>query len=210
MTAIGCRRGGMADALRSGRSPFTRVKVQVLSSAPLLSSDTSVFPHFFPVFPVSSTDYLPESSRGFLCFHILVQGLCPECGARPRRKDTGLCSVHVCRKTMKRDQLRDAEAPDRKRWLLLSAFRGGRDRWRGRDKPCFTRERPVSVLREIFMAARCSGWWNGDLQLLASFFRSVRFLLSWSLTYVRVTPSLLRWFQLFSCHVANIVFFKIL
>ena len=33
----------MADALRSGRSPLTRVKVQVLSSAPFFSSLSSHF-----------------------------------------------------------------------------------------------------------------------------------------------------------------------
>ena len=46
---FGCRRGGMADALRSGRSPFTRVEVQVLSSAPLFLLGSSVFP-FLPRF----------------------------------------------------------------------------------------------------------------------------------------------------------------
>ena len=39
---MGCRRGGMADALRSGRSPLTRVKVQVLSSAPSFSTVLSL------------------------------------------------------------------------------------------------------------------------------------------------------------------------
>ena len=39
----------MADALRSGRSPFTRVEVQVLSSAPLFSSKIERF--FPPRFP---------------------------------------------------------------------------------------------------------------------------------------------------------------
>ena len=43
---FGCRRGGMADALRSGRSPFTRVEVQVLSSAPLFSSKRGETPPF--------------------------------------------------------------------------------------------------------------------------------------------------------------------
>ena len=83
---FGCRRGGMADALRSGRSPFTRVKVQVLSSAPLLSSRSSAFPHFFPV---SFANCLPKHITGFLCFHILAKGLRPERSAQPKRRDTG-------------------------------------------------------------------------------------------------------------------------
>ena len=45
-----CRRGGMADALRSGRSPLTRVKVQVLSSAPFLHSILYIRPIFAPHF----------------------------------------------------------------------------------------------------------------------------------------------------------------
>ena len=45
----------MADALRSGRSPFTRVEVQVLSSAPLFSSKIErFFPSpFSPAFSLS-------------------------------------------------------------------------------------------------------------------------------------------------------------
>ena len=43
----GCRRGGTADALRSGRSPLTRVKVQILSSAPfLMHKNTGSSPFF--------------------------------------------------------------------------------------------------------------------------------------------------------------------
>ena len=85
----------MADALRSGRSPFTRVKVQVLSSAPLFSSKSSVFPHFFPVFPVSFANCLPKRFMGFLCFHVLAQGLRPERSARSKRKDMELWSAHT-------------------------------------------------------------------------------------------------------------------
>ena len=58
--ASGCRRGGMADALRSGRSPFTRVKVQVLSSAPLFLLKSSTFPRSFKDYTI--VDSSPQNN----------------------------------------------------------------------------------------------------------------------------------------------------
>ena len=60
------------------------VKSQI-SSAPLLSSKSSVLPHFCPVFPVFFANCPLKSALGFLYFHILVKGLRPALTAKTDR-----------------------------------------------------------------------------------------------------------------------------
>ena len=68
MSLVEVRKKLGADALRSGRSPFTRVKVQVLSSAPLFQPEFGLFLFLFPIFPAALSHRIPQCTPG-TCVH---------------------------------------------------------------------------------------------------------------------------------------------